>query len=82
MDRQTDLERVEEMKRALEAARERGRYDLDAPVEPVDNKSGVGRALLSVIVAAILIGGCALLISWLALQNAGQPLAIDLFGLF
>lgn len=76
MDKQTELERVEEMKQQLEAERERGNYDLDTPVEPVENKSSVGRVLLSIFVAAIIIGGCAVLISWLALQNAGAGVAV------
>lgn len=71
MDRQTELERVEEMRARLRAEREKRNYTLDLPVEPIKNKSGMGRVLLSVIFAAIVIGGCAFLISWTALQNAG-----------
>jgi len=65
--------RITEMKRRFTAEREKHRYSLDDPVEPIKNKSGSGRLFLSVLGAAVLVIVCAVIISIAASGNAGQP---------
>jgi len=79
-DRRTGNGRIEQMKRLFQSEREKHKYNLDDPVEPIRNKSGVGRLFFSVILAIILVLACVVIISVAALGNAGQPFGIPFFS--
>jgi len=78
-ERHAGSDRIEEMKRWFLAEREKYKYSLDDPVEPIRNKSGVGRLFFSVLCAMIMVAVCVVLISIAASSNAGQPFELPFF---
>ena len=67
---------LDEMKRRLELERIRYGYSIDDPVEPITDKSGVGRMVFSVLFVAVLVAVGIIAVSVVALMNSGLAFEI------
>ena len=67
---------LDEMKKRLEHERLKRGYSIDDPVEPITDKSGVGRMFFSVIFVAVIVALGVIAVSVVALVNSGQPFEI------
>ena len=79
-EKQSAADLIEDMKRRLRAEREKHGYSIDDPVDPIRNKSGTGRMLLSVFLVILLTLFCVVIVSAVASQNAGQPIGYTFIG--
>lgn len=73
-------DRIEDMKSRFAAEREKYGYSIDDPVEPIINKSGIGRVFLSVFLVAVIVAVLTLVIVAIALENAGSPIELPFIG--